>query len=247
MKIPRGWSSLLPPSSHCQKRTHLGFRGDTALRGQWRMPRRLFCRRFYFVSVKERKVKQSQSGRLATPGGFFCQAVETLGDRGPKQARRFVAKKEELEGPIHPHPSLLPTKSFSPAKMSHRPIFPNSTCSKLKVFPPKERTQEDKATKGRECKFHKPQYPPLQLKGSFEFLCLLFASQPWLFSKALRFTKIGKEPTRPPPLNICKYGRRSPSQKQQTCIFKLKIYLRQSLDKTSQVVLFRCAPFSPSV
>ena len=67
------------------------------------MPRRLFCRRFYFVSVKERKVKQSQSGRLATPGGFFCQAVETLGDRGPKQARQFVAKKEELEGPIHPH------------------------------------------------------------------------------------------------------------------------------------------------
>ena len=178
---------------------------------------------------------------------FFCQAVETLGDRGPKQARQFVAKKEELEGPIHPHPSLLPTQSFSPAKMSHRPVFPNSTCSKLKVFPPKERTQEDKATKGRECKFHKPQYPPLQLKGSFEFLCLLFASQPWLFSKALRFTKIGKEPTRPPPLNICKYGRRSPSQKQQTRIFKLKIYLRQSPDKTSQVVLFRCAPFSPSV
>ena len=110
MKIPRGWSSLLPPSSHCQKRTHLGFRGDTALRGQWRMPRRLFCRRFYFVSVKERKVKQSQSGRLATPGGFFCQAVETLGDRGPKQAIR--GEKGGAGGANSPPPIIAANQKF---------------------------------------------------------------------------------------------------------------------------------------
>ena len=161
------------------------------------------------------------------------------------QSRRFVAKKEELEGPIHPPPIIAANPKFLSGQ--DEPQADLSKLHLLQVETPKERTQEDKATKGRECKFHKPQYPPLQLKGSFEFLCLLFASQPWLFSKALRFTKIGKEPTRPPPLNICKYGRRSPSQKQQTRIFKLKIYLRQSPDKTSQVVLFRCAPFSPSV
>ena len=113
-------TSLLPPPSHCQKRTHLGFRGDTALRGQLKMPRHLFCRRFYFVSEKERKVKLW----LATPGAscFFAPPlVGSLGDRGPKQAaKQLVVKKAEREleggrGAIlpHPHPSLLPTQSFS--------------------------------------------------------------------------------------------------------------------------------------
>ena len=111
---------------------------------------------------------------------------------------------------------------------SHADLF-TSTCSKLNFqeplslslpllqvklsrpplsisrSPPEERMQEDKATKQGGGKFHKPQYQALRLKGSFEFLSPLFTSQPWLFSKALRFTKIGQEPTRPAP-NICKCG-----------------------------------------
>ena len=57
------------------------------------MPRHLFCRRFYFVSEKERKAKQSQSwphlelffAVVDLLGGFFFVG-RVLGDSGPKQA-----------------------------------------------------------------------------------------------------------------------------------------------------------------
>ena len=147
MKIPRGWSSLLPPSSHCQKRTHLGFRGDTALRGQWRMPRRLFCRRFYFVSVKERKVKQSQSGRLATPGGF----LPDCGDfrwQGTKAGEAIRGEKGGAGGANSPptHHCCQPKVSLRPRwatgrsfQTPHAPSWKSSLPKKerRKIKPPK--------------------------------------------------------------------------------------------------------------
>ena len=60
------------------------------------MPRRLFCRRFYFVSEKERKVKQSQSWPHLEPF-LLWTCGEGLGDRDPKQARQ-LAKEKGREG-----------------------------------------------------------------------------------------------------------------------------------------------------
>ena len=136
---------IVAPPSHCQKRTHLGFRGDTALRGQLKMPRHLFCRRFYFVSEKERKVKLW----LATPGApcFFAPPlVGSLGDRGPKQAaRQLVGKRQRgswREGGGQfcltlTHHCCQPKVSLCwPTKMSRTLIFSTFTCSKLNFQEP---------------------------------------------------------------------------------------------------------------
>ena len=103
----------------------------------------------------------------------------------------------------NPHPSLLPTQSFSlpcwprwAARWSFQPPPPaaKSFTPLPPLSPPGERMPEDKATKQGEVNsislntFTTKRFIWVSLP-SFCF------SQPWLFWKALRFTKIGYKAT----------------------------------------------------
>ena len=125
-----------------------------------------------------------QRGSWREGGGQFCLTL-THHCCQPKVSLCWPAQDESHADLFNLH---LPQ-----VKLSRPPLS-------ISRSPPEERMQEDKATKQGGGKFHKPQYQALRLKGSFEFLSPLFTSQPWLFSKALRFSKIGQEP------NICKCG-----------------------------------------
>ena len=76
MKKPRARFNLIvaPPSSHCQKRTHLGFSAGHSSAGAVEDARGAFLSRFYFsVCVKERKKEYSVEPKLGA--AHTCAAV----------------------------------------------------------------------------------------------------------------------------------------------------------------------------
>ena len=126
-KQPRARFNLIvaPPPSHCQERTHLGFRGGHSSAGAVGDAKAPFLSSVLLRFWKGKKGEAKP--KLATPGAFFAAACgEGLGDRGPKQARQLVAKKE-LEGAIlrgSPQPIIAANPKFLSAAGQDEPRWP---------------------------------------------------------------------------------------------------------------------------